>query len=116
MHEAHHRFLQQIGIVGGHGREYLPDEHPLRHRQRAHHAQIDPHHVSVAHEDVARMRVGVEESVVEHLGHIALAHAARERVHVDALLAQLFGVGDFGALDELHDEHRLAGILRVGHR
>ena len=45
-----------------------------------------------------------------------MAHAARERVHVDTLLAQLFGVGDFGSLDELHDEHRLAGILRIGHR
>ena len=62
------------------------------------------------------MRVGVEEPVVEHLGHVALAHASRQRAHVDPLLAQRLRVGNFRALDELHDEHRLARVLRVGHR
>ena len=49
----------------------------------------------IAHKNVAGMRVGVEEPVVEHLGHVALAHAARERVHVDTLLAQLLRCGRF---------------------
>ena len=57
--------------------------------ERAHDAEVERDVAAVVgDQDVARVHVGVEEAVAEHLGEEDLHAGARERRNVDALLAQ----------------------------
>src|SRR5476649_1157503 len=61
--------------------------------------------VDGADEDVARVHVGVEETVAEYLGEEDLHAALGEHFHVGALVGQGGEVGDLHAVDALHHQH-----------
>ena len=56
-------------------------------------------------EDVARVHVGVEEAVAEHLREEDLDAGARQPLDVDAGLAQAVDLADRDAVHALHDHH-----------
>jgi hypothetical protein len=78
--------------------------------QRADDAEVHGHvarlgRVRRVDEDVARVHVGVEEVVLEHLGEEHLHAAFGQPLHVDVGRAQEIGARDRDAVDALLDEH-----------
>jgi hypothetical protein len=79
--------------------------------ERAHDAEVDRAVLRVLrvvrlHEDVARVHVGVEEIVPEHLGEEDLHAVLGQAADVGAAAAQLVHVAHEHAADALH-HHRL---------
>ena len=66
-----------------------------------------------ADEDVARVHVGVEEAVAEHLGEENLHAAFGQQLHVGVLRAQGGDVGHRHAVDALHDQHLGPAVIPV---
>ena len=65
------------------------------------------------HEDIARVHVGVEEAVAEHLGKKDLHAALGQQLEVGAPGLQLFHVGDRDTGDAFHDEYVATGVVPV---
>ena len=61
--------------------------------------------VDGADEDVARVHVGVEETVAEHLGEEDLHAAFGKHFHVGALIGEGRQIGHLNAVNALHHQH-----------
>lgn len=66
-----------------------------------------------ADEDVARVHVGMEEAVAEHLGEEYLHASFGQQLHVGALIGQGGHVGHRHAVDALHYQHLGAAQVPV---
>ena len=78
--------------------------------QRAHDAEVDGgiarvRRVRHVHEDIARMHVGVEKVVLEHLREENLHAVFAQLLEVGAEFAQLRDVGNLHAVHALHHHH-----------
>ena len=67
----------------------------------------------VAHQDVARVHVGVEETIAEDLREEDLHPVTRELFQVDAGRAHAVELADGDALDPLHHQHVAAAVVPV---
>ena len=77
-------------------------------RKRAHDAEIERDVLAVirrigGHEDVARMHIGVKETVAEHLCEEDLHAGAGEPRNIDVLLSESIHLADRRACHPLHD-------------
>ena len=103
-------------VLFGHGEDHL-----LEHRtgfgvEPAGHAQVDQDDLSAGDDDVAGMRIGVEEAVVEHLGGVVVDELGTDLLQVVSGGDQLFGVRDGDALHIVHHHHMLGAQIHVGFR
>ena len=64
-------------------------------------------------EDVARVHVGVEEAVTEHLGKEDFDAAFGQFLHVSALVCEGGQIGHWNAVDPLHHQHLVATPVPV---
>lgn len=79
---------------------------PLGGRQGGHHPKVDVDKNALrGDEQVARVRVGVEESTQEHLAQRALYERVDDRRGLESVSAQGGGVGEAHAVDPLHGEY-----------
>ena len=83
--------------------------------------EVEQHQARLAvgaalHQDVARVRIGVEEAVAEDLLAVGLGQQLRHLVGVESGCAQARHVRDLDAVDELHHEHAARGQLPVDAR
>src|SRR5690554_3058181 len=69
--------------------------------------------VGNVHKDVARVHVGVEEAVPEHLGEKDLHAFLGQHFHVHAGISQSVHIGNGNAVDALHHQYGLAGVIPV---
>ena len=97
------------------------EDHLLEHRSRgevepAGHAQVDEHDLPAGDDDVARVRVGVEETGVQHLRGVVVDELGADLLEVVARLDQLLRVGYGDAVNVVHDDHMLGAQLHVGLR
>ena len=86
--------------------------------ERAHDAEVDRAVLRVfrvleLHEDVARVHVGVEEVVPQHLREEDRHAVFREALDVGAAPAQLVHVADDDAVDAFHHHHFRAAVVPV---
>lgn len=110
--------LQPVSITFHQGQNKLFKRIALPRGHRAHHAEIDPFDTAVIgqDEDVARMRVGMIETILHELLHIVMGHQIGQVV---ALI-----VGQPEAVDFLHaraareilGQHRRGGVVAVATR
>ena len=83
-----------------------------------HHAEVEQGQPAVVGEQqVARVRVGVQEAVVQHQPQVAAEQLLHHRPGVHVEQAERPDVGDLAALDALHGEHPRGGVVedRLGH-
>ena len=79
-------------------------------RERAGDAEVDdPQPAVLHHEQVGRMRVGVEGAVAEHHLQPYLRHQVRQPAALGRIQRRKIGVAERGALDPLQRQHPLAG-------
>ena len=88
-------------------------QRPLRGIERAGHAQIDPDDLLVAHDDVAFVRIGMEESRIDHLHDVILRQPVRKLVEVVALRDERSMVVYLWPRDILHHQNGLRRIFRI---
>lgn len=77
------------------------------------HAQIDPDDLLVAHDDVALVRIGMEESRIDHLHDVILRQPVRELVEVVALRDERSMVVYLWPRDILHHQNGLRRVFRI---
>jgi hypothetical protein len=81
--------------------------------ESARHAEVNPDDFAVAHADVARVRVRVEEAVVHHLLEIVGGELVAQLGGVVSRLLQRFGVVYLDAVHVFHYQHPLRGERRL---
>ena len=74
--ERDERVLQVGGVLLAHGADDVAEPGAVARGQAPHDTQVDVDHLAAADEHVARMRVGMEEAVVEDLGRVVVEHLA----------------------------------------
>ena len=67
----------------------------------------------IADEDVARVHVGVEERVVEHLREEQRHAVARQLLDVEARFLQALDLADRNAVHALHHQHVVGAVVEV---
>ena len=67
----------------------------------------------VADEYVARMHIGMEEAVAEHLGEEDLDAPLRQQLHIGALGLQRLHIGHRDTVNALHYHHAFAAVVGV---
>ncbi len=80
------------------------------------HAEVEQHDLPAVHHDVAGVRVGVEESFVEHLRGVVVDQFGADLLEVVAGLHQPVGVGDGDALHIVHHDYVFGAQVRIGLR
>ena len=70
----------------------------------------------VADEDVARVHIGMEKAVAEHLGEEDLHTPLRQQLHIGSLSLERLHVGHRNAVDALHHHHAFAAVIGVHFR
>ena len=84
----------------------LDDRVALRRREEGHHPKVDVREAAVGpHEQVAHVRVGVEEAALQHLPQRALHERVDDVAPLEAVLAQRRAVSQPEAIDPLHRQH-----------
>ena len=97
------------------------EEHILEHGagaliQTPRHTKVDKHNLPAAHDDVARVWVGMEEALVQNLRGVIVDQLGANLLQIVAGREQLLGVRDGNAVDVIHHHHMLGAQLRVGRR
>ena len=111
--ERHERALELGGALHAHGLDDVAEPGAVVRRQTPHDPQVDVNDFPVADEEVARMRVGMEEAVVEDLRGVVVEDLLADLLQVVAGSPQPVGRQDGDAVDVLHDQHVLATEFRV---
>ena len=75
-----------------------------------HHAQVDERDALVEEEDIARMRIGMEQAIAQHLLEVGAEQRIGQPFAVELEARERAQLGDLGAGDELHRQHARAGI------
>src|SRR5688572_1944145 len=86
-------------------------------RDARHHAEVDERDLAVYQENVARMRIGVEQPVAQHLPQVGAEQRVGQTLAVELEARERAQRGDLASADELHGEHArgAVGEHRLGH-
>ena len=116
------RLGDALVIATEEGEEVLREVIAINIGQRADDAEIERDVLPkrprrIAHKNVARVHVGMEEAVAEHLGEKDLDPGARQLLEIDTRGHDAVELADRNAVHALHDDHALAAIIpmHLGH-
>ncbi len=115
---GHAQFIKHIGqppgVLPGHSHPHAQQRRLQPVVQPPHHAEVNQRDGAVwAHEEVAGVRVGMEETELEHLAQHHADRILRESVPVNAGLVQRGHVGDFYSAYAPEGQHAAGGQLPV---
>ena len=106
--------VRQLGrALNAHRMDDASKSGALSRSQTTHDAQVDIDDLPLADDDVARMRVGMKEAVVENLRGVVVQQLLADFRQIVTRSKQLVAMRDVDAFDILHDQHVLARILGV---
>ena len=91
----------------------LADGRAVAIRKATHHAEVEPDDATIPHPDVAGVRVGMEEAVVDNLLDVILAEPLPKHGHIDAARAQAVEIINRHTVDVFHDEDVLRRELPI---
>ena len=112
--KTHKRILELGHVALSHGENHVLDDTAVVARHAPDHAQVDKVDDAVLENDVSRMRVGMEKTVVEHLRRIVLDNRRADLFQVIALGHQALGIGNRDAVNVVHDHDVLGAKVQVG--
>ena len=111
--ERQQRIFELRGALHAHRLDDGAEPRAVTRGQAAHHAKVDVDDLPVAHQHVARMRIGMEKAEIQHLCGIVIQDLLADLLQVVSCSAQLLEIVDGDAVDVLHDQDVLAAQLRI---
>ena len=106
--------VRQLGrALNAHRMDDASKSGALSRSQTTHHAKVDIDDLPLADDDIARMRVGMKEAVIENLRGVVVQQLLADFRQIVTRSKQLVAMRDVDAFDILHDQHVLARILGV---
>ena len=111
--ERQQRIFKLRGALHPHGVDDGAEPRAIARGQAPHHAKVDIDDLPIAHEHVARMRIGVEEAEIQHLRGIVVQNLLADLLQIVSCGTQLLEVVDGDAVDILHDQDILTAQLRI---
>ena len=114
--EPHERILERARVLKPHSLDDVAEPGAVACRQAAHVPQIDVDDPPITDNHVARMRVGVEEPVVENLRRIVVEHLRPDFLQVVPVGHQPVRVADGNAVNVFHDQDEFAAQVGIDFR